>query len=57
MFEVTLYGVGGHRLYTRKCKVGDLLPTIATILQQFEVDHGTYQYQRNYAIQWRQVSE
>jgi len=57
MFELKFYGLGGQCLYTRTCDVGDVLPTIATILQQYEADNGKYEYQRNYAIQLRRVRE
>jgi len=56
MFEVRLMN-GDRTLYVRHCDAGDILPTIATLLQTFEADHGRYTYQRPYAIQWRQVKE
>lgn len=56
MFEVRLLD-GGGTLFVRHCNVGDLLPTIATLLQQFEAEHGKFSYQRPYAMQWRQVKE
>ncbi len=56
MFEVRLLD-GGGTLFVRHCNVGDLLPTIAAILQEFEGAHGKFTYQRPYAMQWRQVSE
>lgn len=57
MFEVTFYGAGGLPLYRDVCKVGDLLPTIATQLQRYEKHEGKYKYQRNYAVQWCWVRE
>jgi hypothetical protein len=56
MFEVVFFYPGGLEK-TRTCDVGDLLPTIATMLQEYERSHGTYEYQRNYAVQWRRVRE
>lgn len=56
MFEV-IFHCGDGRPKTRTCDVGNLLPTIATILQDFERDHGKYEHQQNYAIQWRRVKE
>ena len=56
MFEVKFY-FGSSSPKVRTCDVGDLLPTIATILQEFETVSGKYEYQRNYAIQWRRVKE
>lgn len=56
MFEVILYK-GSDPIYFEKCDVGDLLPTIATVLQWYEREHGKYEYQRSYAIKFRQVKE
>ncbi len=56
MFEVKLFR-GGDILLCATCDKGDLLPTIATLLQDFEATHGKYEHQRNYAIQWRRVKE
>ena len=56
MFEVTFYQADGSS-ETRVCNVGDLLPTIATFLQEFERDYGKYEYQCNYAVRWRRVKE
>ena len=56
MFEVRLLD-GSGTLYVEHCDVGDLLPTMATLLQKFEAEHGRYVYQRPYAMQWRQVRE
>ncbi len=56
MFEVRLIR-NGDTLYVRTCDKGDILPTIAAIMQQFESERGTYKYQTNYAMQWRQVRE
>ena len=57
MFELVFYGLGGQKLYTRRCDVGDILPTIAALLQDYESEHGKYEYQRNYAIQLRRIRE
>lgn len=57
MFEVIFYGLGGEKLYTRKCDKGDILPTMATLMQLYESEHGKYEYQREYAIQWRRIRE
>ena len=57
MFELRLYAPGGGLKLVRQCDVGDLLPTIATMLQEFEAAEGEYKYQENYAIQWRRVKE
>jgi len=57
MFEVIFYGLGGQKLYTRKCDKGDILPTMATLMQLYESEQGKYEYQRNYAIQWRRIRE
>lgn len=56
MFEVRLYE-GSYQRAMATCDVGDLLPTIATLLQEFEADKGKYEYLRNYAIEWRRVKE
>ncbi len=56
MFEVTFFYVDGMTKI-KTCDVGDLLPTIATMLQEYERSHGKYEYQRNYAVQWRRVRE
>lgn len=56
MFEVKLFE-GSDVLVRATCDVGDLLPTMATLMQDFEASKGKYQYQRNYAIQWRRVKE
>lgn len=56
MFEVYMM-IGSYKAYTEHCDVGDLLPTIATILQKHEADKGAYIYQQNYAIAWRRVKE
>lgn len=57
MFEVIFYGLGGQKLYVRKCDKGDILPTMATLMQLYESEQGVYEYQRNYAIQWRRIRE
>lgn len=56
MFEVRLMR-NGDTLYLLTCEKGDILPTIATLMQKFEAERGSYRYQTNYAIQWRQVRE
>lgn len=56
MFEVRLYE-GSYQRAMATCDVGDLLPTIATLMQEFEADKGKYAYQRTYAITWRRVKE
>lgn len=56
MFEVTMYR-GSEVLYRDQCDQGDLLPTMATLMQRFEAEHGKYEHQRNHAIQWRRVKE
>lgn len=56
MFEVYMY-IGSYRKITKTCDVGDLLPTIASIMQECEADEGEYIYQQNYAIAWRKVKE
>ena len=56
MFEVKLIN-SSNTMYGMECDVGDLLPTIATLLQLYESENGAYEYQRNYAIQWRRVKE
>jgi hypothetical protein len=56
MFEVKLFQ-GSDVCATATCDKGDLLPTIATLMQDFEATRGAYEYQRNYAIQWRRVKE
>ncbi len=56
MFEVKLYE-GSYLVDTETCDVGDLLPTIATLLQAFEAEKPKYDYQRPYAIQWKRVKE
>ncbi len=56
MFEVRLIK-SGNVLYQQVCDKGELLPTIATLMQKFEAERGTYEYQTSYAVQWRQVKE
>jgi hypothetical protein len=56
MFELKLFR-GSDVFATATCDKGDLLPTIATLMQDFEATHGNYEYQRNHAIQWRRVKE
>lgn len=56
MFEVKLKR-GSDTMYGMECVVGDLLPTIATLLQLYEAENGAYEYQRNYALTFRRVSE
>lgn len=56
MFEIVFYK-GGHKLQTVTCDKGDLLPTMATLMQDFEAEHGKYEHQINYAIQWRRIKE
>lgn len=56
MFEVKLIR-GSDTLVVKTCGVGDLLPTIAALLQRYEGNQGQYEYQRSYAIQWRRIKE
>ena len=56
MFEVKLFE-GSYIRAGRTCDVGELLPTMATLLQEFESQKGTYDYQRPYSIQWKRVKE
>lgn len=56
MFEIKFY-IGNAAPEVRTCDMGELLPTIASILMDHERDHGKYKYQTNYTIQWRQVKE
>lgn len=56
MFEVKFFE-GSFLWRTTTCDIGDLLPTIATVLQEFEAYKNKYEYQRNYAIQWKRVKE
>jgi hypothetical protein len=56
MFEVKLKK-GSDTVSALTCVVGDLLPTIATLLQLYEAENGAYEYQRNYAVTWRRVRE
>lgn len=56
MFEVRLFQ-GSDPLYTRTCDLGDVLPTAAALMQQFESERGLYEYQRTYAVTWRRVKE
>ncbi len=56
MFEVKLIE-GSFTRETLTCDVGDLLPTMATLMQGFEAERGKYAYQRTYAITWRRVKE
>ncbi len=56
MFELKFFQ-GSDTYLTARCDVGDLLPTMATLMQDFEKEIGKYEYQRNYAIQWRRVKE
>lgn len=54
MFLVTLYK-GGNVLDRKTCEVGNLLPTIATLMQKHMGDG--WQHQENYAIAWRRIKE
>ena len=54
MFEVRLIA-GSYTRDVKVCKVGQLLPTIAELMQKHEGDG--WKYGANYAIQWRRVSE
>ena len=56
MFEVRLYE-GSYCVDCQTCDVGNLLPTIATLLQAFEAKKPTYDYQRPYSIQWKRIKE
>lgn len=56
MFEIKMIH-RGKSLYVRHCDKGELLPTIAAMLQDFEAEHGMYRHQDNYALQWRRVKE
>lgn len=56
MFEVIFY-ISGSIEQNITCDKGDLLPTMAMIMQDFESKHGKYEHQRNYAIQWRRIKE
>ena len=56
MFEIMMIK-GGDILNRKTCDVGALLPTIAALMQEFEIEHGAYEHQRNYAVQWRRVRE
>ena len=56
MFEIRMIFRGGS-LYVRRCDKGELLPTMAAMLQDFEAEHGVYRHQENYALQWRRIKE
>jgi len=54
MFEVTLHK-GGNILDRSTCKVGNLLPEVAKLMQKHLGDG--WEHQENYAISWRRVKE
>ena len=54
MFLVTLYK-GGNILDRQTCEIGDLLPKVATLMQD-HLGEG-WEHQENYAITWCRVKE
>lgn len=54
MIVVTIWK-GSDKLETRTCNKGELLPTIATLMQKHE--GGAWEHQRGYAVSWRVVKE
>jgi hypothetical protein len=56
MFELRMYKAG-ELLFVDTVEQGDLLPKIATMLQNFEAKYDTYEHQRPYTLQWRRVRE
>lgn len=56
MFEVKMY-TGDKVLFSELCESGEVLPTIAALMQRHESKYGKYEYQRTYAIEWRQIRE
>ena len=54
MFVVKLYK-GSDIIDIEKCAIGDLLPTVASLMQRHEGDG--WQHQQQYAVQWTLVNE
>lgn len=54
MFEVKLFR-GSDIIDIELCAVGDLLPTVASLMQRHEGDG--WRYQQYYAVQWQRVKE
>jgi len=54
MFEVKLIA-GSYTIETTTCGIGQLLPTMAALMQKHE--NGGWKYGANYAIQWKRVKE
>lgn len=54
MFEVRLIA-GSYTIDVKMCDVGQLLPTIADLMQKHEGDG--WKYGSPYAVQWKRVKE
>ena len=48
--------MGSQKMDSQPCDKGNLLPTIATLMQKHEAEHG-WKHGQEYAISWKIVKE